>query len=81
MVYSTPKKGDILKSAGKLMDLVNIMLSKITKTKKDNIICTHSKVTFRHKAKKTSLKFIILGNLDNKENPKRDIYGSNLHGN
>ena len=29
---------------------------------------------------KTSLQFTILENLDNKEDPKKGIHGSNLHG-
>ena len=33
------------------------------------------------KQKKTSLQFTIPENVDNKEHPKRDVHGSNLHGN
>ena len=32
-------------------------------------------MAFRHKAKKTSLQFTIPENLDNNEDPKRDIHG------
>ena len=42
-------------------------------------VLTH-KWLFKHKAKKTSLQFIIPENLDSNEDPKRDIHGSNLHG-
>ena len=34
---------------------------------------------FKHKAKKTILQVTIPENLDNYEDPKRDIHGSNLH--
>ena len=34
----------------------------------------------RHKTKKTSLQFTTPENLDNKEDPKRDIHGFNLYG-
>ena len=35
---------------------------------------------FRHKAKKTSLQITITENLDNNEDPRRNINGSNLNG-
>ena len=37
-------------------------------------------MTFRHKQRRTSLQFIIPENLDNSKYPKRDLYGSKLHG-
>ena len=37
-------------------------------------------MAFRHKAKKTSLQLTIPENIDNSEDPKRDLHGSNLHG-
>ena len=37
-------------------------------------------MAFKHKAKKTSLQIIIQENLDNNEDPKRNILRSNLHG-
>ena len=38
--YVAEKNNDILKFAGKWMDLENILLSEVTQTQKD--ICTHS---------------------------------------
>ena len=37
-------------------------------------------MTFRHKSKKTSLQFTIPENLDNNDDHKRDIHGSNQLG-
>ena len=36
-------------------------------------------MVFKHKVKKTSPQITIPENLDNNEDPKRDIYESNLH--
>ena len=53
MEYSTAEKtNNMLKFTGKWLDLENTILSEVTQTQKDNIICTHSKVAFRHKLKK-----------------------------
>ena len=62
------------------MDLENIILSKVTQTQKDNYLIFSLISNFRHKAKKISLQFTIPENLDNNEDPKRDIQGSNHHG-
>ena len=63
------------------MDLENIILSEVTWTQKDKLsyVLTH-KWLLDIKQRKTSLQFTIPENLDNKEDPKRDIHGSNLHG-
>ena len=50
----------------------NIILSEVTQI---SYVVTHMAFT-----KKTSLKFTTLENLDNNEDLKRDIHGSNLHG-
>ena len=62
------------------MELENIKSSEVIQTQNTIIICTHSEVVFKHKAKKTSLQITIPENLDNNEDPKRYIYESNLHG-
>ena len=62
------------------MELGNIILSEATQTQKDNYHMYSLISDFKHKAKKTSLQFTIPENLDNDEDPKRDIHGSNLHG-
>ena len=62
------------------MDLENIKLSDITQTQKDNYNMYSLISGFRHKTKKTSLQFTIPEKLDNNEDPKRAIHGSNLHG-
>ena len=43
-------------------------------------MCTHSQVAFRHKAEKNQPTIPNPRELDNKEDPKRDIHVSNLHG-
>ena len=78
--YYTEKFNGILKFAGKWMDLENIILSEVTQTQKDKYYMYSLIVALRHKAKKTSLQITIPENLDNKEDPKRDIHISNLHG-
>ena len=37
-------------------------------------------MVFKHKAKKISLQTTIPENLDNNEDTRRDLHGSNLHG-
>ena len=49
--YSEEKNNDILKFVGKWMNLENIILSEVPPVQKDTIICTHSEVAFRHRAK------------------------------
>ncbi len=65
------------------MELENIILSEVTQTDPERHVLTHA-LTHRwflnNKAKKTSLQITIPENLDNDEDPKRDIHGSNLHG-
>ena len=59
------------------MDLDNGIMS-VTHSGKTNIVCTH-KWLLDIKQTKTSLQFTTLENLDNKEDPKRDISLSNLY--
>ena len=68
------KKNDILKFAGKWMDLESIILSEVTQTQKGKYRIYPLISGFRHKTKKTSLQITIPKNLDNNEYPKRDIY-------
>ena len=82
MEYCTAEKNnDILKFAGKWMDPESIILSEVTQTQKDKY---HYVLTYEWflniKQRKTSLQITIPENLDNNENPKIDIHGSNLHG-
>ena len=79
-VLHSGKNNDILKFAGKWMDLENIILNEVTQTQKDKYHMYSLISGFKHKAEKTSLQFTIPENLDNKEDPKRDIHRSNLHG-
>ena len=78
--YPAEKNNDILNSAGKWMELENIILSEVTQTQKDMYSCTHSQVVFKHKAKKASLQTTIPENSDNNADTKRDLHRSNLHG-
>ena len=80
--YYTAEKinNDILILSGKWMDLENTILSKVTQTQKDNYLIYSLISNFTHKAKNTSLQFTITENLDNNEDPKRDIKASKLHG-
>ena len=50
--YTAEKKNDILKFAGKWMDLEDIILSEITQTQKDKYHMYSLISGFRHKAKK-----------------------------
>ena len=60
------------------MELENITLSEVTQTQKDNY---HSLISdFKHKVKESNPQITILENLDNNEDPKRDLHRSNLHG-
>ena len=64
----------LLKFAGKLMGLKNIILREVTQTQKTNIICTHSYVAFTHKVQITNLQFTITEDIDNNEAPKRNTH-------
>ena len=75
--YTAEKNNDILKVNGWIQKKT---FSEVTQTQKDKYNMYFSQVTFSHKEKNNSLQFTTPENLDNKENPKRDIYGSNLHG-
>ena len=72
--YTAEKNNDILKFAGQWMGVENIILNEITQTQNDKYHMYSLKVAFRHKAKKASLQFTIPKNLDNYEDPKRDIH-------
>ena len=76
----TVEKNDTLKFAGKWMDLENIILSEVTQMQRDKYNMYSLISGFRHKGKKTSLQITIPENLDNNEDPKRDIHRPNLHG-
>ena len=78
--YTVETNNDILKFAGKWVDLENIILSEAIQTQKDKYHMYSLISAFGHKAKKTSLQFTIPENLENNEDPKKDIHGSNLHG-
>ena len=78
MEYYIAEKNNILNFAGKWMELENI-LSEVTQTQKDNYHMYSLTGGFKHKAKKANLKTTIPENLDNNEDPKRDIHRSNLH--
>ena len=54
--YTAQKNNYLLKFEGKWMDLENIILNEVTQTQKTIIICNHSKVVFKHKARKISQK-------------------------
>ena len=64
--YTAEKANDILK----WMDL----------ERQISYVLTHMRLLDIKQKKKSSLQFTIPENLDNKENPKRDMHGSNLHG-
>ena len=80
MEYYTAEKNNILNFAEKWMELENIILSEVTQTQKNNYHMYSLISVFKHKAKKTSLQITIPENLDNNEDPKRDLHRSNLHG-
>ena len=58
------------------MDLESIILSEVTQTQKDK----YRMWLLDIKQRKTNLHFTIPKNLDNKEDPKRDIHRSTVHG-
>ena len=78
-VLHNRKNNDILKFVGKWMDLENSILSEVT-TKTNIIYVLTHKWLLDIKQRKTNLQFTIPENLDNNEEPKRDIHGSNVHG-
>ena len=57
-----------------------IVLREVTHTQKENVIIIDSIVAFRHKVKKNQPIIHNSNNTDNKEDSKRDIQESNLHG-
>ena len=61
---------------GKWIDLEKSILSDVTQTKKDTYNMYSFIVAFNIKQRKTSLQVTTPEKLDNKEDPKRDIYGS-----
>ena len=79
--YYTEEKNnnDILKFTGKWMEQVNIILSEVIQTQKYKYYMYSLIIVFRHKAKKPVYK-LVSENLDNNEDPKKDIHRSNLHG-
>ena len=74
--YSLVKNNVILKFAGKWMDLEKTYYW----SNSDSERCIYYVLTHKWlldiKKRKTSLQFTIPDNLDNKENPKKDIHGS-----
>ena len=78
--YTAENNNDSLILSGKWMDLENIILSKVNQTQKDNYLIYSLISDFWHKAKKPSLQFTIPENLDNNDDTKKDIKGSNLQG-
>ena len=79
ILHSSKKKGH-LEICSQMMDQENIIFSEVTQTHKTNILLLYHKWLLDIKQRKTSLQFTIPENLDNNENPKRDIHESNLHG-
>ena len=73
MGYQTAEKNNILNMSGKWMELENIILSEVTQKEKVNYHMFSL-------AKKICPVISIPENLNNNEDPKRDIHISNLHG-
>ena len=76
-VLHSRKNNDILKFVNKWMDLENLVFVVSGLRKTISYVFTHKWLL---DTQKISLQFTILDNLDNKEDPKRDIHGSNQHG-
>ena len=77
--YTTEKNNNILNFVKKWVELGNIILSEVTQTQKDNYHMYSLIGCFKHKVKKAILQTTIPENLENNEDPKRNIHGSNLN--
>ena len=62
------------------MELENIIFSEVTQTQKDNYHMYSLISGFKHKTTRNSSQITISENVDNNEDPKRDIHRSNLPG-